>query len=193
MDTSTSPIPLIATITAIVARESASSSTEIERVRILQAISDLPGMDAGDALERRYFEYDIEVQSQPAVDQEVRILASIRSLALAAAPEVAAVIPFGTGSVIVRRYAACAGERLVPAELTDGRFDVAARERFRQDMAALAASGRVHTYARGLAHWFVSDRTHAIVLNRWVACEPTDPEECARFVKSIDRQLASRS
>jgi hypothetical protein len=180
---------LIDTVTEIVAREVGADSTEPVRVRIRQALSELPDMDARDILERRWFEYDIEVQSRITIDLEVGILASIRSLDIAAAPELVAVVPFGNSGVIIRRYWACPGERLLPADPNVRPFDVAASERFRRDMAVLAEHGKIHTFARGFPHWFVSERSHTIVLNEWISCTDAKVEECRQFVKSINFQL----
>jgi hypothetical protein len=192
MDTAPAAMNLIDTVTEIVAREVGADSTEPVRVRIRQAISELQDMDTRDALELRWFEYEIEVQSRITIDLEIGILASIRSLDIAAAPELAAVIPFGNSGVIIRRYWACPGERLVPAEPSVRPFDVAARERIRRDMAVLAEHGKIHTYARGFPHWFVSEHSHTIVLNQWISCTEAKVEECRRFVKSINFQLDMR-
>lgn len=184
-------VNIVDTVTAIVARELATASAEAIGVRIRRAISGLPDMDTN-LLEQRWFEYDIGVEANNGVDLELRILESMRSLDIAAAPEVAAVIPFDDRSVIIRRYWACPSERLVPAESVLP-FDTGARERLLRDMSALASHGKRHAYAKGLAHWFVGERTHTIVLNQWITCEEATPEECEHFVRSIERTLARRA
>jgi hypothetical protein len=94
--------------------------------------------------------------------------------------------------VLVRRYWACAGERLLPVETTNARFREPARRRFRRDMEVLASHGLIHPYARGLRHWFVGDTSGTIVLNSWYALKPFSQREHDELFGWIDDLLASR-
>src|SRR6185369_6162698 len=134
-------------IKVIVARESAVTTDEPLSWRIWSALSKLPGMDGRERPLVQYFEYAIDVGSREFAEGEAAILAWVRPLEIAAAPEVTAVIPFASdGGVLVRRYWACPGERLLPALETTEPFREAARMRFRKDMEKLIEHGKLHPY-----------------------------------------------
>lgn len=183
---------LIEDIEQIVARETRTRAQH-EVWRIGQAIAALPGVESRGHLERSYFEYVLQIGRGDALQNEAAVLAQLRPLGLAAAPEVAALIPISDGHVLVRRYWACPGERLLPAETTSARFRDAARRRFRHDMEVLAANGLIHPYARGLRHWFVAETSGAIVLNAWYAVKPYTQRERDELFGWIDDLLASRA
>jgi hypothetical protein len=139
-------------IEQIVARET-STRAQHEVWRTGQGVAALPGVESRGHLEESYLEYVLQIGRGDAVKNEAAVLSQLRPLDLAAAPEVAALIPISDGHVIVRRYWACQGERLLPAETTSVRVRAAARQRFRHDMEVLAANALIHPFARGLRHW----------------------------------------
>src|SRR5262245_62097190 len=106
---------LIEEIETIVARESATQSSEPLESRIQDAIGRLPDMDTRERQGPYWFEYEVMFRDREEADAEAEILTWLRSLEIAAAPEVAAVIPFRRDDrVFVRRYWACPGERIRP-------------------------------------------------------------------------------
>jgi hypothetical protein len=183
---------LIEEIEQIVARET-SSRAEHEVWRIGQAIAALPGVATRGLLERSYLEYVIQIGRGDALKNECAVLTWVRPLELAAAPEVAALLPITNGHVLVRRYWACAGERVLPVETTNAAFREPARRRFRQDMDVLAAHDKIHAYARGIRHWFVGETSGTIVLNSWFALKPCSEPERDELFEWIDDLLASRA
>jgi len=164
------------------------------RLRVQEAISGLLGVDSRDDSVSRWYEYEIEVGVRSSVEAEAEILGWLRTLEIAAAPEVAAAFPFGSNSVLVRRYWACPSEHLIVPEPFDGlRWPEAARTRFRQDMVKLAKHGRVHPWARGGAHMYVSDRSGTVLLNSWYVLKTATEREQRDFLESIDLQLQRRT
>lgn len=181
-------------IEAIVIRESAITADELLASRIWNALSELPDMDARRSEALRCFEFDIDICARKSASEEATILAEIRPLDIAAAPEVAALVPFANDDcVLVRRYWACPGERLQPARETTGPFHEAARRRFRNDMEKLLECGKVHPYARGLSHVLVSQNTGTLLLNRWIMVRTGTPREQKDFLETIDLLLATRT
>jgi hypothetical protein len=181
-------------IEVVVARESAIMADEPLQSRIWSALSTLPDMDAREFEALRCFEYDIDLCAHASASEEAEILAWIRPFEIAAAPEVAALIPFeNDGCVLIRRYWSCPGERLHPAHETTGPFHEAARTRFRKDMEKLVERGKVHPYARGLSHVLVSQQTGTLVLNRWILVRTGTPREQKELLESIDLQLLTRT
>jgi hypothetical protein len=191
-----SAMNLIDEIKALVAGEQETGADDpIEaRLRVREAISGLLGIDSRDDSVPRWYEYEIAVGVRSSVDEEAEILGWLRTLEIAAAPEVAAVFPFGSNSVLVRRYWACPSEHLiVPEPLYPLPWPEPARTRFRRDMAKLAKHGRVHPWARGLAHMYVSDRSGTILLNAWSVLKTATEREQRDFLESIDFQLQRRT
>ena len=186
---------MIDEIKGIVTRESASTSSEQLRWRIRAAISKLPDAISSDNLTSRWFEYEIDVRDQRNVNDEAEILTWLRSLDISAAPEVAAMIPIrGQECVLVRRYWACPGERLlVPDPLDSETWPEAARMRFLRDMERLAEHGKVHPWARGDAHVYVSDRSGTILLNTWSVLKSGTSDEQHDFLRSINFKLLRRT
>lgn len=181
-------------IKAIVARESASPSNDPLRWRIRDAISRLPGIDHQEFQALRWLEYDIDISANTSANTEAEILRWLRSLEIVAAPEVAATISFEGGDcVLVRRYWACPGERLLPARVTQGPFREAARMRFRKDMEKLVEHGKVHPYARGLSHMLVGETSGTLLLNAWAIFRSGTPHEQKELLETIDLLLATRT
>ncbi|HET9622331.1 MAG TPA: hypothetical protein VFP84_13255 [Kofleriaceae bacterium] len=181
----------------VIARESQTVTEVPLYLRVRDALAQLPEMEAHPHSLLRWFEYEIEFLSRNHIDEESRILDWLRSLEIAAAPEVAAVIPLrGNECVMITRYWACPGERLlIPHRDSDvgPPWPEAARTRFRDDMAKLAAHGKVHPYARGYAHMYLSDRTGTVLLNTWSVLKAGTAREQREFLESIDFQIQRRT
>jgi hypothetical protein len=186
---------IIDEIQAIAARESADPSNERLRWRIREAVSKLPDAISADRQTSRWFEYEVDVCDQRPADDEAEILTWLRSLDIGAAPEVAAIIPIrGQECVLVRRYWACPGERLlVPHPLDGSSWPEAARVRFLRDMEHLTEHGKVHPWARGYAHMYVSERSGTILLNTWSMLKSGTPDEQHDFLHSIKFKLLRRT
>jgi hypothetical protein len=184
---------VIGEVEAIVARESDVKADEPLRSRMWSALSKLPDTDGRELQSLHCFEYAIDVCSRESAEDEAAILAWIRPLEIVAAPEIEAVIPFADEDcVLVRRYWACPGERLLPARETRGPFHEATRMRFRKDMEKLMERGKLHPYARGLSHVLVSQETGTLLLNRWDMVRAGTSREQKDLLESIDMQLATR-
>ncbi|MEO7735407.1 MAG: hypothetical protein ABIY55_30925, partial [Kofleriaceae bacterium] len=155
---------LVEEVERVAARETATQSDDPVEQRIWNALSTLPDMDASEFLRLRWFEYDIAFNTLAEAAVELEMLAWLRSLDIAAAPEAVASIATGAdGCVVVSRYWACPGERLEPAKPTGPPFGEDARRRFRHDMEKLAEQGKVHPYARGFAHMLVSETSGTLL------------------------------
>lgn len=192
----TQPLDIPATVTELVTRAIAGSvrSDHDRFLDVLAALRGVPWIDASDDPTFRCNEYEIRVGSTASVQEELDALASIAGLALGAAPEVVrAIAVSGRTSVLITRYRACPGERLLRADETHGPFGEAARRRFRDDMQKLVDHGLVHPYARGLVHWLVSSETGHLMLEQWIVIRAGDADDGAEMLASIDRSLARRS
>lgn len=177
-------------IRAIVAREMAAPGRRDEPSRISGAIAALAGEDSGDILERFYREYTIQIGGEG-----LRTLAEtfewMRSLEIAAAPEVAALIPTSDRYVLVGRYWACTEEKLLSVRSENVTFREAARKRFRRDMEVLAEHGKFHPYApRGFFHWFVGESSGTIVMDSWLALRPCSARERDQLLERLDELFA---
>jgi hypothetical protein len=182
-------------IQTIVSREAADISDERAELRIRDALTQLPDMGPLKLQTMRWFEYEISVCHRATVAEETPILTWLRMLDIAAAPELAASIPFGDQScVLVRRYWACPGERLViPNAIAGAPWLETARTRFRDDMTKIAAHGKVHPYARGFAHMYLGERTGVVLLNTWSVLKVGNAREQRDFLEAIDFQLQRRT
>lgn len=119
-----------------------------------------------------------------------QLLAWLRDLDIAAAPERALRVRGSGFEVHVTRYWICPGERLIPLDKFHGKLTAPARERFRRDMERLFDHGKMHAYIRGEAHWLVSETTGAIVLSSWELIPAKKRDE---YFEAIDRTLAKHS
>jgi hypothetical protein len=154
-----------------------------------EALRGLPGIEAvpGSRNTLRHREHELQMAPTAALQETADALASIRGLALASVPEVIALHALGVGaSALLLRYAACAGERLIPFASAPKPLRDDARTRFRDDMAKLVASGHVHTGVRGLQDALVASESGTIVLTRWSALAPCSPAEGADWLANID-------
>jgi hypothetical protein len=149
----------------------------------------LPGTEGDTALLPNWNELQLERRAPAAADAEVAILGELRALEIAAAPEIAAVIPFGKTVLVARRYWACPDERLVHAETPGVKLSDAAKERFRADMLRLIERGKFHPYARSLGHVFVGERSGTIVMNAWTNMRAGDTQELGDARRDLDRML----
>jgi hypothetical protein len=171
-----------------------TAAGEEQFLEVLTALRAVPGVDGTESPVFRLAEFEIRVGMLSYLEQERAALARVADLSLVAAPEYVTCIPAGERhGVLVSRYTACPGERLRPAESTEGPFREAAREQFRKDMNTLVEHGLVHPYARGMAHWLVSSETGALLLESWGAVRPCGAAEGARMLATIERRLEERS
>lgn len=178
---------VIEEIRKIVEREQASSASDSLTYRIKRAFSELPGAESDENVRHRVFEYEIGMGHRNSVESEAKILKWLRPLNIAAAPELAATIEVDQhNSLSIRRYWSCPGERLIPAEETNEAFAPARWDQFRRDMAKLAEHGKVHPYARGVAHVLVSASSGTILLNAWSVLKDGTEHEKRDFLQSID-------
>jgi hypothetical protein len=193
MNDATEPLDVVQVVTEIVERAIATQPEERLHHEIGRAISELPGIENLGGVHFRYDEYDIHVSSlwHPASNAEE--LSSMREFALTSAPEVVSLLKAGErGAVLITRYAACAGEKLLPVRDMWVTFGEEARRRFLRDMQTLIERGLHHPYAaRGFYHWYVSSRTGTIVLDSWSAVRPCEPAEGAKALQKIERMLLS--
>lgn len=120
------------------------------------------------------------------------MFAWLRQLEIAAAPEVVRTYAFGDNCIVVRRYWACPGEKLIELNGSGLKLKEDARTRFLADMQRLFDHGKLYPYIRGDAHWLVSEKTGVIVLSPWLLsdAEPKDREE---HFESIERTFARYS
>lgn len=175
---------------AIVRLETAAQSGDPLRLRIRQKVAGLPGMAVSEHSKLRWFEYEIDIAARASVEAEAEMLTWLRSLEIAAAPEVAAMIPIeGDNCVLVRRYWACPGEQIRPAKPRGESFREDARTRFRQDMEKLVRHGKLHPWARGHSYMLVSETSGSILLTGWFVLKSGTEQELNEFLESIDFQL----
>jgi hypothetical protein len=161
--------------------------------RVCAAFQELPDIDTSDPIVFRLKEYVIVPGLSMHLRKEAHILERVRGLALAAAPELVAMLPLAEGTeVLISRYWACPGEELDPVSSTDVPFRDSAVYRFRKDLERLARQGMMHPYVRGLAHWLVGRQTGTLVLNSWSALRPCDREEANDLLKRVDWLLSQR-
>jgi hypothetical protein len=185
---------IIEAVKEIVARESSATPADGELGRINLAIRALPNIDGRTTSTQRCREYEIEVGLGHGLRHESEALTRLRSLDIAAAPEVAVLIPLREGHLIVRRYWACPDERLLPVRETTAPLRAGARARFRRDIEVLLESGYVHPFAdRGFFHWLVGEASGTIVLDTWSVLTPSPELDHEQLLPSIDALLARRS
>lgn len=182
-------------VTAIVSRVRALAlAPEEETAQIDDAIAALPGVESSEYGERhRYRELMIHVRWGGLPDKEIDALARVRSLDIAAAPEVALLLPTAEGYVLVLRYWACPGETLVNVDASAVQFSKPASERFRADLVRLLDRGEQHGYLRGFMYWWVAQPSGTILLDSWATLHPCDEKDRAAYLRTIDWMLAERA
>lgn len=173
------------TVSEIVRRVSAEAP-EDERIHaVLREIRALPNIEELDGpLAFRSGDVEIQVGLIANLEKAKKSLDEVRSLKLSIAPEVVAHLPFsGAESVLVTRYAACEGERLLPVRPSapgQGSISEASRERAKKDLLRLSERGLIHPWAaRGFAPWLVSSESKTLVLSGWTELRPADADERA--------------
>lgn len=179
---------VIEVVEALVARERASASAEPLTTRVQLAVNALPDVTVEHISDTRWLEHEIALLSLDHARSERELLDELRRHDIAAAPEVAAIIPLNTWCVLVRRYWSCAGDRLLRADASPPpRPDAVAR--YLRDMRSLADLGMCHPYARGLAHVFVGAPSGTLVMNAWHVVERATPFKCAVFLEQARAQF----
>jgi hypothetical protein len=145
---------------------------------IRERIQSLPGAVAAADGPIWIEEASIAIASAPRLDHEYRNLSTIASLKLSIAP-VAELLTASAAQILVSRYVACAGERVLRVkDHPSFRANEARRQRFLSDLERLADAGYMHQAAgRGTTHWLFGEHTHAIVLDGWAALGPLRERE----------------
>ena len=186
-------VNLIDEIQKIVARETSNCGSGNEEVRIDESIAGLLGENSGTILERLHQELAIQIRYGEGPRKLADDLTWMRDLEISAAPEVVALLPITNGYVLVSRYWACPGERLISAQTTNVKFQTDACPRFRRDMEVLADHGKMHPFAgRGFAHLFVGEQTGTIVMNAWSVLKPCSPRERSSLSRSTSCSQSAR-
>lgn len=135
---------------------------------------------------------DIETMKYAASEAENAMYAWLRSLSISAAPEVIATHRFGDSCLVVRRYWACPGERLLKLSGSDLKLHEEARRRFAADMQRMFEQGKLYPYIRGDAHWLVSEKTGVIVLSPWLLIDAV-PKKWEEHFGAIERTFTRYS
>ena len=162
-----------------------------ELALIRAGIAAMPGHDAGDGTHWDH-EVAIGVGMGRRFDHELEALGRIRELELSVAPHVAGMFTTDRSQVIVRRYWACKGERLLKANEEPVKLSAPASGKFREDLVRLADAGFMHAAAfRGMTYWLVGERTGTIVLDGWAALQPLRDREA--MFEAIDASLSRNS
>lgn len=182
-------------VTAIVSRiRGLALGPEEETAQIDDAIAALPGVESSEYRERhRYRELMIHVAWGALPEREIDALAGLRSLEIAAAPEIALLLPTAEGYVIVFRYWACPGETLLNVRDSGVRFSKAASERFRADLVRLLDRGTQHGSVRGFMYWWVAQPSGTILLDSWFTLQPAAEKDRAAYLETVDWMLAERT
>ncbi len=135
---------------------------------------------------------DIDALRSSESDGESAMYAWLKSLSISAAPEVVATYRFGQDCLMVRRYWACPGEKLIRLRDSGVTLNKEARERFVADMQRLFDHGKLYPYIRGDAHWLVSEKTGVIVLSPWLLAD-AEPKKWEDHFGAIERTFARYS
>ncbi len=185
-------IDLVREVTRIVERLGDPQGADPDLTPMELALAALPGVDARNGLDIRYREYAVRLTMSDYYSDEHAILASIRHLGIAIAPEPVALLPTARGQVSIVRYWACPGEHFCRLDETEVVLRAEAIDRVRADIRALTGAGYVHPYARGTHHWWVADRSGTLVLERWRMARHGDEEDIADFIVSVETMLQER-
>lgn len=139
-------------------------------------------------------EYEITIGMLAAQEDFVASLERLRPLGLACAPEVVAVIPIedtGPRSVLITRWPACPGERLLDMSERSGPASRDACDRLREDMKILAQNGLFHPYLEGDAMFHISSETRTIVVRSWECVERGWKSEIAEMFENLESNIAA--
>jgi hypothetical protein len=136
-------------------------------------------------------EYEVHVAVARGIERMLHSLRQIESLGLSCAPVVVGSheTPDGLG-ILVQRYAACAGERLLPVVESLGPYPHAAKARILEELRRLRAAGLWHSYAHlGLDYWMRAERSGTLVLSDWSALSPWSPSREVDEVQEVEDML----
>jgi hypothetical protein len=176
-------------LTQIEAIVAAARGKPDELALIRAGIEALPGTIAGDGTHWNH-EVAIAAAMGRRFDQELEALEKLRELELSVAPQVVGTWTTDRSQVIIRRYAACKGERLIKVSQEPVKLTPAARARVREDLTRLADAGFMHPWAsRGATYWRVGEQTGTIVLEAWAVLQPL--HDRADLLQKLDHALAS--
>lgn len=156
------------------------------------ALAALPGVKSRTPLDLRYREYAVRTARGDRVSEEHALLARLRALDIAMAPEPIALLPTADGHVSIVRYWACPGEELRRLDETKAALRPEAIERVRRDIRVLTGAGYFHPYARGTYHWWIAERSGTLVLERWFVARPGSEEQRDEFIESVEAMLEHR-
>ncbi len=185
-------IDVVREVTTIVERLGHPPGDDPDLYPMTLALAALPGVDARKPLDIHYREYAVRTAFGDDLAEEHALLVRIRALDIAAAPEPVALLPTAEGQVSIVRYWACAGEQLRRLDETKEALRPEAIERVRRDLRALTSAGYVHPYARGTYHWWISEQSGTLVLERWGVVRPGSEAERDELVESVESMLLDR-
>jgi hypothetical protein len=174
-------VEMVRLVREAVARVRTSAAESEVLAAMVRELGALPDAEAVSSLRVRSREFELTIGQLEYHTKMTVTLASIRELILTSAPDVVDCVPLSVhdhDGVLILRYSACPGERLIPAKATTGPFRGAAAAQFIEEMDALAARGKIHPYARSLSHWLLSSATETIHLERWSALRDGSEDEC---------------
>ena len=174
----------------IVQRHANVADSALQQAQIDDALAVRCGPESGGILWRRYRTYAIEMGR---VEKRVERYRWLRSLEIAAAPDVIASYPIAEGAhvIVVRYWATREDEDLVPATTPGVTFTETARARLLHDIDTLAKHDHRHLYAgRGLNYWSVGSLSGVITLHGWTAMAPSSSGEDRGAVAAL---LATRA
>lgn len=125
-------------------------------------------------------------------EMEIEALRTVSPLKLTVAPQISGVFSTDHCQLLVKRYAACPGERLHRVYDSDVRFDEAQRTAFRHDLERLADIGYMHAAAhRNVGYWLYGETSKTIVLRNWEMLRPL--EERSAIFESVDHYLSQHA
>jgi hypothetical protein len=186
-------LDLVREVTVIVERLGHPQGDDPDLYPMTHALAALPGVDARRPLDIHYREYVVRTALGDDLGEEQALLARIRQLNIAAAPEPVALLPTVEGQVSIVRYWACPGEELRRLDETKVPLRPEAIERVRHDIRVLTDAGLFHPYARGTYHWWIADPSGTLVLERWGVARQGSDTERSELVESVESMLQRRA
>jgi uncharacterized protein len=158
-----------------------------EFVDVASAVKLHPEVSTLAELDYFWDEYSIQIGLEPRMKYMAQLLESLAPLHLSSAPELIGVLPAGKDhSVLVTRYKVEPGEQIYPIKATCIMPSAAAQERLLEDMRTLASRSQIHAYARGFFHWFISSKTHRLVLNAWSSFRDCPQTEANQMIERVE-------
>src|SRR5262245_43375123 len=144
------PIDIVTVIKEVVTRCVANAPSDRELFHVVsEAIGDLKCLEAdAGALEFKRNEYEILVYNLARLESYMDQLAVLREAGVTSAPEVVELLTIDRKfGVLITRYAACPGEKLLSVKGMWVTFAKEAQQRFHRDMQVLIERGLIHPYA----------------------------------------------